>query len=260
MLLLLLVQFSILLLSTISIPIEQAETILQNNDENKLTAKQSQYIEPSTNIQYVYMSDYENYRLYKLIPRSSSTVTQTAIANKWLDQYLKLSFETPDRSYPYVVQYCGSNMLAFFLRNTTVSIQNINALLMSRLEAYDNSQYVCYLSVLKEHRQHGLGTKLLNVFINEAIRTNNARVSLHVNTENKSALSLYLKCGMRCTDYISGYYFGDRTYPTQNAFTMTLQLKNVQNSTAVCQSTTAVNIPQQEDAVYKQRCPQALAG
>ena len=155
-----------------------------------------------------------------------------------------------------VVQRCW----LFFFHNTTVSAKNINALLLARLEAYDNSKYVCFLSVLAAHRQKGLGTKLLNEFVNEAIQAKNSRVSLHVNTENTSALSLYLKCGMRCIEFISGYYFGDRTYATQNAYTMSLQLKNIKNSTTVCQSSSAVEISQQEDALYKLRCPQAHTG
>jgi len=61
-------------------------------------------------------------------------------------------------------------------------------------------------------------------------------------------------------EFIPGYYFGDQTYATQNAFTMNLQIKNVRNSTTVCQSTNAVEISQQEDALYRQRCPQAFTG
>lgn len=222
--------------------------------------RQSQFIESSTNIEYIYLNDYNDYRLYKLIPKYGSTQSQMFTANKLIEKYLQESFETSDRSYPNVIQFCGTTILAFFARNITLSTENIHALLLAHLEAYDNSQYICYLSVLKEHRERGLGTKLLNEFINEAIRANNSQVSLNVNTENTNAMSLYLKCGMRCINFIPGYYFGDRTYATQNAFTMVLQLKNVKNSTTVCQSTTAVEIPQQEEANYRQKCPQALIG
>jgi ribosomal protein S18 acetylase RimI-like enzyme len=227
---------------------------------DRLTIKQSQFTEPSTNIQYVYVTDHDDYRLYKLIPTYDLTQAQIFTTNKLLEKYLQESFETPERSYPNVLQYCGTTMMAFFVQNSTLSLSNINALVLGRLEAYDNSKYICYLSTLKEHRQKGLGTKLLNEFINEAIRANHSRVSLHVNTENTGAMSLYLKCGMRCIQFIPGYYFGDRTYATQNAFIMTLQLKNVKNSTTVCQSTTAIEIPQQEDAFYRQTCPQAFTG
>ncbi len=225
---------------------------------DRLAITQYQFTEPSTNTEYIYMSDYNDYLLYKLIHKYGTTQTYTA--NQLLEKYLQESFETPERSYTNVIQFCGASMLAFFARNTTISMKNINALLLGRLEVYDSSKYICFLSTLKEHRQKGLGTKLLNEFINEAIRANNSRVSLHVNTENTNALSLYLKCGMRCTEFIPGYYFGDRTYATQNAFTMNLQLKNVKNSTTVCQSTTAVEIPEQEDTFYRQRCPQAFTG
>jgi ribosomal protein S18 acetylase RimI-like enzyme len=206
------------------------------------------------------MDNYNDYLLYKLIYKYGSTQSQTLTANKFLEKYLQESFETPERSYPNVLQFCGTTILAYFARNTSISMKNINGLLLARLEVYDNSKYICYLSVLKEHRQKGLGTKLLNEFINEAIRANSSRISLHVNTENTNAMSLYSKCGMRCISFIPDYYFGDRTYATQNAFTMSLQLRNVKNSTAACQFATAVEIPPEEDAYYKQACPQALIG
>ncbi len=206
------------------------------------------------------MTDYNDYLLYKLIYKYNSTQTQISTVNKLIEKYLQESFETPQKSYPDVIQYCGTKILAFFARNTTLSMENIHALLLARLIAYDNSEYICFLSVLKEHRQRGLGTKLLNEFINDAIRANNSQVSLHVNTENTNALSLYVKCGMRCIEFIPGFYFGDQLYATQNAFTMILQIKNVRNSTTVCQSTTAVEISQQEDVFYRQRCPQAFTG
>jgi ribosomal protein S18 acetylase RimI-like enzyme len=206
------------------------------------------------------VTDYNDYLLYKLIYKYNSTQTQISTVNKLIEKYLQESFETPQKSYPDVIQYCGTKILAFFARNTTLSMENIHALLLARLIAYDNSEYICFLSVLKEHRQRGLGTKLLNEFINDAIRANNSQVSLHVNTENTNALSLYVKCGMRCIEFIPGFYFGDQLYATQNAFTMILQIKNVRNSTTVCQSTTAVEISQQEDVFYRQRCPQAFTG
>ncbi|CAF2667101.1 unnamed protein product [Rotaria sp. Silwood2] len=240
--------------------IEQQYRTILGNAEERLMIRQSQFTERSTNIEFGHVIDYADYRLYKLIPKGGSTRAQTFTVNKWLEEYLQESFETPNRSYPNVVQLCSTTMLAFFIRNTTISVKNINALLLARLEAYDNSKYICYISVLKEHRQNGLGTKLLNELIKDAIRAKNSRVSLHVNTENQSAMSLYLKCGMRCIDYIPGYYFGDQTYATQNAFTMTLQIKNVKNTTAVCQSTTAVEISSQEEAFYKQKCPRAYNG
>jgi ribosomal protein S18 acetylase RimI-like enzyme len=221
---------------------------------------QSYFLEPSTNMEYVYMSNYDDYRLYKLIHKYESSPAQISTVNKFLEQYLQESFDTPSRPYPSVVQYCGTTMMAFFSRNATLSMKNIGALILARLEAYDNSNYICYLSVLHEHRQKGLGTKLMNEFIKEVIRANQSRVTLHVNTENTGAISLYSKCGMRCVDFLPGYYFGDRTYATQNAFAMILQTNNVKNSTTVCQSTNAVEISQQEDAFYKQRCPQASSG
>jgi GNAT superfamily N-acetyltransferase len=227
---------------------------------DRVAITKSRFTEVSTNIEYEYINDYDDYHLFKLNYKYGSTQAQTLLANKLIEQFLQESFETPGRSYPNIMQWCGTTMLALIARNLTLSTRNINALLLARLEAHDNSQYVCFLSVLKQHRQKGLGTKLLNVFINEAIQAKNSRVTLNVNTENTSAMSLYLKCGMRCSDFISGYYFGDRTYATQNAFFMTLQTKNVQNSTTVCQSTNAVEISQQEEALYRQRCPQASNG
>lgn len=220
--------------------------------------RQSHFIEQLTNIEYTYLANYDNYYLYQLVHQYNSTQAQILLVNRWLERYLQESFDTPNRTYPDVVQFCGATMLAFFPHNTNISLPNIKALLMSRLEAYDNSKYICYISVLKEHQNKGLGTKLLNELIKEAIRTKNTRVTLHVNPENKNALSIYLKCGMRCIHYISGYYFGDQTYATQNAFTMTLETKNVKNLATVCQSATAVVIPPHEEVFYKTKCPQAV--
>lgn len=217
-------------------------------------------METSTNIEYIYVTNYDDYHLYKLIHKYDSTQTQILTVNKLLEEYLQKSFEISNQSFPNVIQSCGTTMLAFFHRNASISLKNINALLLARLEAYDNSKYICYISVLREHRRKGLGTKLLNEMIKEAIQSKNTRVSLHVNTENKNALSLYVRCGMRCIGYIPGYYFGDQTYPTQNAFAMTLQIKNVKNSTEVCQFENAVDIPPQEEAFYKLRCPQTFTG
>ena len=59
---------------------------------------------------------------------------------------------TPERSYPYVAQLCGTTILAFFARNTTLIINNINAILMARFETDQISNYVCFLSVSKENR------------------------------------------------------------------------------------------------------------
>lgn len=227
---------------------------------DRKTTRSSSFIEQLTNTEYVYVTDYDGYHLYRLIHRSGATSGQIYNINKWIEEYLQKSFETLNRPYPNIIHVCGTTMFAFFVQNSTISTKNIKGLLLARLEAYDNSKYICYVSVLKEHRSRGLGTRLLNELIKDAIRSNNTRVTLHVNTENKSAISLYLKCGMRCTYYIPSYYFGDPTYSTQNAFTMSLQLKNIRNSTAVCQSDTAVVIPSEEQVASRRTCPQFYNG
>lgn len=179
---------------------------------------------------------------------------QLFTVNDLLERYLQLSFETPNRTYSNMLQLCGMNIFAFFARHTNPSMENIHALLLARSEAYDNSKYICFLSVLKEHRQKGLGTKLLNQFIIESIQTKTSHVALHVNTENSNALSLYLKCGMRCFGLIRNFYFGDETYATQNAFAMILQLKNVRDQSLVCQNASAVEITREEEILSKQKC------
>ncbi len=222
--------------------------------------QQLPFTETSTNTRFVYQTNYGKYYLYKLSQAPYSTQAQISTANRLIEQYLQESFETPARPYSNVIQWCGTTMLAFFPNNASLSLSNISALLLARSEAYDNSNYICFLSTLKQHRQNGLGTMLLNALIKKAIEDKNSKVTLHVNTENISALSLYLKCGMRCTDFIRGYYFGDRTYASQDAFAMALQLANVKNSSAVCQSEAAVQISPQEETFYKQRCSQASNG
>lgn len=216
--------------------------------------EQSHFIEPSTNIEFIYLNDYNDYRLYKLIYLYNSTVYQLMTVNKLLEKYLQISFETPNRSYSNMLQLCGMNIFAFFARHTSPSMENLHGLLLARIEAYDNSKYICFLSVLEEHRQKGLGTKLLNQFIIDAIEEKRSHISLHVNTENNNALSLYLRCGMRCFGWIRNFYLNDETYATQNAFVMILQLKNVRDRSLVCQNTSAVEIPEEEEILSKEKC------
>jgi len=133
---------------------------------------------------------------------------------------------TPERSYPYVAQLCGTTILAFFAWNTTPTINNINAILTARLEIDRISNYVCFLSVSKEYRSTERSWNKMTPWIyqNQLMPSNNSRVTLHVNTENTSALSLYLTCGMRCIDFLPYYYFHDRLYATSDVFFMALQL------------------------------------
>ena len=223
------------------------------NDQPSIT-------EPSTNVEFIYLTDFGNYQLYKLNSKQDSNQVQALAANQVVEKFLQESNETPTRPYPDVIDFCGSTMLAFLPRNATLSLRNMVGLLLSRLEAYDNSQYVCFLSVLKQHREQGLGTRLLSEMINGAVRVKNTRLSLHVNTENQNALSVYLKCGMRCAEYFPNFYLADQTHPTQHAFGMTLEMRNVKNPTAICQSTDAVQVSEQDDTLYKQRCPQVSSG
>lgn len=188
------------------------------------------------------------------------TDDQLEIVNDLIEKYLQESFETPDRSYAYVILYCGTATLASFHRDSSLALENISALLLTRADAYDNSYYICYLSVLRQHRQKGLGAKLMQVLINEAIKKKASSVTLHVNTENRGAVSLYSNCGMRCAAFLPNFYLGDNLYSTQDGFAMVLQTQNVKNSTTVCQSTTAVQIPEQEELLYRTRCPEALNG
>ena len=225
-----------------------------------LANDQSSVTEPSTNVEFIYLTDFGNYQLYKLNSKQDSNQAQALAANKFMEKFLQESYETTSRSYPDVIHFCGGTMLAFLPRNATLSLKNMVGLLLARLEAYDNSQYVCFLSVLKQHREQGLGTRLLSEMINDAVRARNTRLSLHVNTENQNALSVYLKCGMRCAEYFPNFYLADQANPTQHAFGMTLQIRNVKNPTAVCQSTDAVQVSEQEDTLYKQRCPQVSSG
>ncbi|CAF0718935.1 unnamed protein product [Adineta ricciae] len=252
--------FLLTIFSIITISIQPINCILQRPSQQELPTKPISFVETSTNIQYTFVSNHRDYRLYKLIPKAGINQAQVNFINRNLEQYLRESFDAPQRHYFNVLQQCGTTILAFFSNNSTLGLNKISALLLAHREAYDNSEYVCFLSTLEEHRQKGLGTKLLNEFIKNSIRSNLSRVTLHVNTENASALTLYLKCGMRCIQHIAGYYYGDQTFASQDAFFMSLQLKNVKNSSATCQSTSAVNIPHNEETSYKQSCPQASSG
>lgn len=213
------------------------------------------FTDSSTSLEYEHLDNYGDYSLYKLNLLSSATTTQISRMNTLLEKFLQESFETPGRSYADMIQYCGTTTLASFLRNNTrPSLETITGLLLARLEAYANAQYICYLSVSTQHRQKGLGTKLMQELINQAIRAKNSQVILHVNTANQNALSLYQKCGMRCAIFLGGFYFGDQTYPTQDAFGMVLKLANVKNSTQVCQLASAVEVPSEEEDLSRQQC------
>jgi ribosomal protein S18 acetylase RimI-like enzyme len=222
---------------------------------DRLDSVPSRFVDSSTNIEYVHLGNYNDYSLYKLNVRSNATGTQISQMNTLLEKFLQESFETPCRSYADMLEYCGSTILASFLRNNTrPSLANITGLLMARLEAYVNAQYICYLSVSTRHRQKGLGTKLMQESINGAIRAKNSQVILHVNTANQNAVTLYQKCGMRCAIYLKGFYFGDQTYSTQDAFGMVLKLANVKNSAQICQSVSAVEVPSEEEDLSRQQC------
>lgn len=224
------------------------------DNEVRSTMKPLRFTEISTNIEYIFQDRQNDYFLYELRWKNGTNADQIRRANALVEKYLQKSFETPDKSYPHVVEVCGSTVLAFFSRNTSISLNNINALLLARLQPYDNSNYICFLSVLKQHRQRDLATQLLNQFIKRSISLSRSRVTLHVNTKNTNALSLYQKCGMRCIDLVRNYYLGDPTYATQDAFFMALQLKNVKNSAALCRSSSAIDISFQDELLQKQIC------
>lgn len=188
------------------------------------------------------------------------TEEQMNRTNYWIEKYLQESFNTPNRSYAYMILYCGTTAFASFHRDASLTLEQISGLLLARLEPDIDAFYICYLGVLERHRQRGLGTKLMQLLINEAIETERLFVLLHVNTENHGAFSLYEKCGMRCINYTPNFYLGDDTYATQNAFTMILNLNNVKNSTSVCFSSLAVEIPEEEKNIFQTECPQAVTG
>ncbi|CAF1573957.1 unnamed protein product, partial [Didymodactylos carnosus] len=216
----------------------------------------SKIIDPTTNLDYVYLGlNQDGYRLYKLTLQSNYSAVQYSRANRLIEDYLQRSFNTPSRPYTNIILFC-SNMFVF-LPPQSSSLQNISALIMANTASRTN--YICYVSTLSEHRRHGLGTQLLNEMIKESRRTVD-EVSLHVNTVNTDAIPLYLKCGFRCDQYLQNYYFGDNTYPTKDAYYMTLKTLNIKNVTEVCKQENAVQIPTQEEANYKQRCPMNNAG
>ena len=225
-----------------------------------MASRQSNFIDQLTNIEFEYVTKYDDYYIYKLTLQANFTEQQLNRANELIEKFLQESFETPDRSYAFAILYCGTTTFASFHRDATLTLEHISGLLLARVEAYDNSYYICFLSVLQQHRQRGVGTKLLQVMINEAMERKSSRVTLHVNSENRGAISLYERCGMRCVDFLPNFYIGDDLFATQDAFAMVLQTNNVKNATAVCQSTTAVQISPEEESVYRLRCPHAFAG
>jgi len=228
--------------------------LLCDNTSFRLITKQLRFTERSTNIEYIFQNTHNNYSLYELRLKNGTNSNQLQRINALIEKYLQKSFETPDNSYPHVFEICSSTVFGFFSRNTSVSLENINALLLSHLEVYDNSDYICFLSVLEQHRQQSLATQLLNKFINRAISSGRSQITLHVNTKNTNALSLYFKCGLRCIQFIENFYFGDRIYPTQDAFALALKLTSVKNSTAVCQSSAAISTSFQDELLHKQIC------
>jgi GNAT superfamily N-acetyltransferase len=211
------------------------------------------------NLQYNHILDHRGYAMYSITLMPNATQAQISNLNQVLERFVQRSFETPDRLYPDLSYFCGSRIFAMFHRNGSIHIENITGLLLGRVEASDNSHYICYLSVLPNHRQRGLATQLMQHAIRDAIRSRRNRVTLHVNSANGNALGLYRECGFRCADFIANYYLNDQTYSTQDAFAMMLHLSNVKNASAVCVTSAAVEITQREEATYRERCPQSYS-
>lgn len=200
------------------------------------------------------MSEHDDYLIYKLNIQFNSTERQIRNVFQLFENYLQRSFETPNENYAPVIQYCSTSIMAAFHRNSTLSLTNIHGLILGRTEAYDNSKYVCYLSVLKEYRRKRLATRLIQQVVQQSKAENNIRLTLHVNAANQDAIALYRTCGMKCVDIIPNFYINESIHPTSDAFAMMLMMKNVKNASAICLSEDAVQFSNEEIKFYSQRC------
>ena len=74
------------------------------------------------------------------------------------------------------------------------------------LEAFPGTLKIPMLAVKKEHRKQGIGSALLNNFLEEAIAKNIKCVELEVRRDNKQAIKFYQKHGFEIVETVSKFY------------------------------------------------------
>lgn len=115
----------------------------------------------------------------------------------------------------------GRDHLRYLLRNPRAStfVYEDGGILGS-LMLYDDRGAVRILSVgvHPEHRRRGIGTRLMRVADDMALRTGARDIRLEVSTENASAVAFYEALGYRIAGRLPRYYsWGDDAYAMAKA-------------------------------------------
>ncbi|CAF3537125.1 unnamed protein product [Adineta steineri] len=123
--------------------------------------------------------------------------------------------------------------------------------------------YICFLSVLRDHRQYRLGSILLNRFINEMFKSTTppvTHIQLHTNWENCRAQKLYNRCGFQCNQFTANGYSKpfEPQYKFGHMIRMELDMHNIRNRSEVCLSSDAVQISPQDMTNYETLCQQNI--
>jgi ribosomal-protein-alanine N-acetyltransferase len=74
------------------------------------------------------------------------------------------------------------------------------------LEVVPGTLKIPMLAVKKEHRKQGIGSALLNNFLEEAALQNIKQAELEVRKDNKQAIKFYQKYGFEIVETISKFY------------------------------------------------------
>lgn len=133
--------------------------------------------------------------LEDIFQMETETFEKDAWSKDYISEYVQRSNTKEDKN---VVLY-------FLLRKSDKLVSVISC------ECTSSSDfYVSNLMVGKEYQRCGYGTFLLQKMIEEARNRNFSFCTLHVETTNKAALSLYLKLGFVVSEHVKDYYGENR--------------------------------------------------
>ena len=190
------------------------------------------------------------YRLFQLELKSNNH-SQHTDHFRWsfFEDTLRDLFEMPRARFRFAITNCMEKKgLAWVLvpLNATSIITDISAMaIVSRKPETPQNLDVCYLATRKEHRRRGLGTRLLQEIVQQALSRRERdvhNVVIQVNTLNTVALELYERCGWRCFAQLTYYLDPDPHHATNHAFSLFLPLYRVRNVSALCRDRSAVDV------------------
>lgn len=134
-----------------------------------------------------------------------------------------------ERNSPSAAHWPESTYVQVFAKNNPTRIaliavcedeekHGISGFVIARVLAGD-----CELEniiVASEHRNHGIGSQLVEALVNAVRNRDATRIFLEVRESNAAARRLYEKCGFATTGHRPGYYAS----PTEDAILYSLSL------------------------------------